>query len=90
MFGLGHTGANEELIMSELIHWQDKSQSVVALSTLKAEYIACLHSIRESLWLSRKMKETAGGMEVKIVDGLVPIGYDNQGAIKLITSGVVR
>ena len=36
------------------------------------------------------MKEAAGGMAVKIVDGPVPIGCDNQGAIKLITSGVVR
>jgi len=35
------------------------------------------------------MKEAAEGMAVKIVDGLVPIGCDNQGAIKLITSGVV-
>jgi len=36
------------------------------------------------------MKEAAEGMAVKIVDGPVPIGCDNQGAIKLITSGVVR
>ena len=73
-----------------MIHWQAKSQSVVALSTLKAEYIACSHATRESLWLKRMMKEAAGGMAVKIVDGPVPIGCDNKGAIKLITSGVVR
>jgi len=36
------------------------------------------------------MKEAAEGMAVKISDGLVPIGCDNQGAIKLIASGVVR
>jgi len=90
VFGLGHTGANEELIMSRLIHWQAKSQSVVALSTLEVEYIACSHATRESLWLKRMMKEAATGMEVRIVDGLVPIGCDNQGAIKLITSGVIR
>jgi len=90
VFGLAHTGANEELVMSGLIHWQAKSQSVVALSTLEAEYIACSHATRESLWLRRMMKEAAGGMAVKIVDGPVPIGCDNQGAIKLITSGVVR
>jgi len=36
------------------------------------------------------MKEAAEGMAVKIVDGPVPIGCDNQGAIKLITSGVIR
>ena len=90
MFGLGHTNANEELVMSGLIHGQAKFQSVVALSTLEAEYIACSHTTRESLWLRRMMKEAAGGMAVKISDGLVPIGCDNQGAIKLITSGVIR
>ena len=51
MFGLGHTNASEELIMAGLIHWQAKSQSVVALSTLEAEYITCSHATRESLWL---------------------------------------
>ena len=90
VFGLGHTGANEELVMSGPIHWQAKSQSIVVLSTLEAEYLACSHATRESLWLRRMMKEAARGMAVKIVDGPVPIGCDNQGAIKLITSGVVR
>ena len=51
VFGLGHTNASEELIMAGLIHWQAKSQSVVALSTLEAEYITCSHATRESLWL---------------------------------------
>jgi len=41
LFGLGHTNASKELIMAGLIHWQAKSQSIVALSTLEAEYIAC-------------------------------------------------
>ena len=90
MFELGDTSTNEELIMSGLIHWQAKSQSVIALSTLEAEYITCSHATRESLRLKRMMKEAARGMEVRIVDGPVPIGCDNQGAIKLITSGVIR
>jgi len=90
VFGLGNTNVNNELVISGLIHWQSKSQSGVALSTLEAEYIACSHATRESLWLRRMMKEAAGGMAVKIVDGPVPIGCDNQGAIKLITSGVIR
>jgi len=90
VFGLGDTGANEELVMSGLIHWQAKSQSIVALSTLEAEYIACSHATRKSLWLRHIMKEAAGGMAVKIIDGPVSIGCDNQGTIKLITSGVVR
>jgi len=90
VFGLGNVNVNNELVISGLIHWQAKSQSVVALSTLEAEYIACSHATRKSLWLRRMMKEAAEGMAVKIVDGPVPIGCDNQGAIKLITLGVVR
>jgi len=73
VFGLGHTSANEELVMSGLIHWQARSQSVVALSTLEAEYITYSHATWESLWLWRMMKEAAGEMAVKIVDGPVPI-----------------
>jgi len=90
VFGLGNSDSNNELVMSRLIHWQAKSQSVVALSTLEAEYIASSHATRESLWLKRMMKEAASGMGVRIVDGPVPIGCDNQGAIKLITPGVIR
>jgi hypothetical protein len=92
VFGLGHINGNvsEEPVMSGLVHWQAKSQSVVALSTLEAEYIAASHATRESLWLKRMLKEAADGMGVKASDGPVPIGCDNQGAIKLITSGVVR
>jgi len=36
VFGLGNTNVNNELVISGLIHWQSKSQSVVALSTLEA------------------------------------------------------
>jgi len=58
-------------------------------NALEAEYIACSHATQESLWLRRMMKEAAGGMAVEIADGQVLIGCDNQGTIKLITSGVV-
>jgi hypothetical protein len=90
VFGLGYIDDNNELVTSGLIHWQAKSQSVVALSTLEAEYIACSHATRESLWLKRMTKEAADGMSVQVSEGPVPIGCDNQGALKLITSGVVR
>jgi len=61
----------------------------MVLLTLVVKYIACLHTTQESLWLRRMMKEAAGGMAVKIVDGSVLIGCDNQGAIKLITLGAI-
>jgi hypothetical protein len=89
LFGLG-TNGSEGPVMSGLIHWQAKSQSVVALSTLEAEYIAASHATRESLWLKRMLKEAVDGMGVTACNRAVPIGCDNQGAIKLIASGVVR
>ena len=51
VFSLGYTNPMQELVTSGLVHWQAKSQSVVALSTLEAEYIACSHATRESLWI---------------------------------------
>jgi len=77
VFGLGNVNVNNELVISSLIHWQAKSQSVVVVSTLEAKYIACSHAIRESLWLKRMMKETTEGMAVKIVGGPVLIECDN-------------
>jgi len=50
MFSLGYIDGNNELVTSGLIHWQVKSQSVIALSTLEAGYITCYHATRESLW----------------------------------------
>jgi hypothetical protein len=90
VFRLGYANRNQELVTSGLIHWQAKSQSVVALSTLEAEYIACSHATRECLWLRRILEEIATTMLINISKGPVPIGCDNQGAIKLITSGVVK
>jgi len=90
VFGLGNLDANNELVISGLIHWQAKSQSIVILSMLNTEYITCSHTTWESLWLRCMMKEVAGEMAVKTSDRLVPIGCGNQGTIKLTTLGVVQ
>jgi hypothetical protein len=76
LFGLGTTDG-KETVMSGLIYWQAKSQSVVALSTLEAEYIAASHATRESLWLKRMFQQVADGMGVKTFDEPVLIGCDN-------------
>jgi len=90
IFGLGYTNCNQKLVTSGLVHWQAKSQSIVALSMLEAEYIASSHSTRESLWIRCILEEVATTMSINISKGPVPIGCDNQGAIKLIISGVVK
>jgi len=89
LFGLGTNGSKGS-VMSGLVHWQAKLQSMVALSTLEAKYIATSHAARKSLWLKRMLKEAADGMGVMACNQAVPIGCDNQGAIKLIASGVVH
>jgi hypothetical protein len=70
------------------ISWQAKGQSVVALSTLEAEYIACSDATREAIWLRRLLSNIQGREEESMEP--VTIGCDNQGALKLIESGVVR
>ena len=90
IFRLGYTNWNQELVTSRLVHWQAKSQSVVSLFTLEAEYIASSHATRESHWIQRILEEVATTMSINISKGLVLIGCDNQGAIMLIISGVVK
>jgi hypothetical protein len=70
------------------VAWQAKTQSVVALSTLEAKYIACSNTTREAIWLKRLLGEVARKTEDDL--GAVPIGCDNQRAVKLIESGVVK
>ena len=68
------------------ISWQAKSQSVVALSTLEAEYIAASEATREAIWL-RRMRNALSDASI---DKPVRIGCDNQGALKLINTGVFK
>jgi hypothetical protein len=68
------------------ISWKSKSQTVVALSTLEAEFIACSDGTREAVWLSR--------LEADMLNlpaaHKVPMACDNQGAIKFIKSGILK
>jgi hypothetical protein len=59
------------------ISWQSKSQIVVALSTLEAEFIACSDGTREALWLSRLEADMLNLPAAR----KVPMACDNQGAI---------
>jgi hypothetical protein len=71
------------------ISWQAKSQTVVALSTLEAEYIACSNATREALWLKRLVNDVLSVAKLPPVT-TIPIGCDNQGALNLIDTGVVK
>ena len=77
IMGPGNSGA---------IHWTSKNQSVVALSTLEAEFIACSDATREALWFRQLIMDIFGLNEISPI----PISCDNQGAIKLIETGVIK
>lgn len=78
-------------ICSGPISWQAKTQSVVALSTLESEYIAASDATRDALWLSRALKELHNCLKIRPNEHYtVPIGCDNEGALKLIRTGVIR
>jgi len=68
------------------IHWTSKNQSVVALSTLEAEFIASSDATREALWFRQLTMDI---FNLNRIDP-IPIFCDNQGAIKLIETGVIK
>ena len=74
------------LIRGSPVSWQAKGQTVVALSTLEAELVACSDGTREAIWLKRLLKD----LRAIELHHAAPIHCDNQGALKLIQSGVVK
>jgi hypothetical protein len=53
--------------------------------TLDAEFIACSEASREAKWLLQLQKDIHG----KVLPPL-PINCDNQGALTLITTGIIK
>eukprot|EP00253_Pinus_taeda_P034930 PITA_34930 len=59
------------------IRWISKKQSVVALSTTKAEYMTATHASKEAVWLQRLCSSMG------LVQGAIRIDCDSQSAIFL-------
>lgn len=59
------------------VSWMSKKQSVVALSTIEAEYMATTHASKEAVWLQRLCSSMG------LVQGAIRIDCDNQSAIFL-------
>ena len=59
------------------LSWMSKRQSVIALSSTEAEYMALTHAAKEAIWLRRLCLEL--GFEL----GAIEVRCDNQGAIQL-------
>lgn len=60
------------------VSWSARQQSVTALSTTAAEYIAMAHATKEALWLRHLLSELFGKMEIPF-----PLYDDNEAAIAL-------
>jgi hypothetical protein len=60
------------------VSWSSKKQSIVALSSTEAEYIAQTHAAKEAIWLRAFVKEFRGGNSKPLT-----MSADNQSAIAL-------
>ena len=61
------------------ISWSSRKQQIIALSTVKAEYIAQAHAAKEALWLRTFVSEIQNKPNRAIT-----INANNQGAIALV------
>jgi hypothetical protein len=72
------------------ISWQSRKQSLIALSTLEAEYIACSDAVRETKWLLQLAKDITAQSSSVEPSSPITLYCDNQGALKTIVSGVSK
>jgi hypothetical protein len=69
------------------VSWQSRKQSLIAMSTLKAEFIACSEASREAKWLLQLKKNIPGSQRNSPP---LPTNCDNQGALTVITTGIIK
>jgi len=61
------------------ISWSNKRQPTIALSTMEAKYMASMQTTKETIWMTKLMKELRYMKEKKAM----VTRCDNQGAISL-------
>eukprot|EP00253_Pinus_taeda_P022152 PITA_22152 len=64
-------------LLGGAVSWMSKKQSVVALSTTEAEYMAATHTSKEAVWMQRLCSSMG------LVQGAIRIDCDSQSAIFL-------
>eukprot|EP00253_Pinus_taeda_P029196 PITA_29196 len=84
VFRLGWRSGSEKIysgyvfnLFGGAVSWMSKKQSVVALSTTEAEYMAATHASKEAVWLQRLCSSMG------LVQGAIRIDCDSQSAILL-------
>ncbi|TFY52997.1 hypothetical protein EVJ58_g9696 [Rhodofomes roseus] len=71
------------LVGNGIVAWSSKKQTMVALSTMEAEYMAISYATRHAIWLRALLAELTFAQ-----DGPTPINADNQSAIALSKDNV--
>jgi hypothetical protein len=66
------------------VSWQSRKQRLIAMTTLEAEFITCSKASSEAKWLLQLQNDIRG----KDLPP-PPINCDNQGALALITTGII-
>ena len=64
---------------SAFICWKTRKQSIVALSSCEAEYVAMAHAVQEGLFLQKMFADLYG----KNANTSITLHVDNQGAVAL-------
>ena len=86
--------SNQDTLSVGAFHWQSRTQTVVARSTPEAEYIACSDAVREAIWVRKLLQDMLEATPTKLTEpdgpAAVQIGCDNQGALKLIETGISK
>ena len=87
LFGAGSSGGDDAPTNAGAISWQSKRQTVVAGSTLEAEFISCSNTAREADWLRRLHTDMLQLGPNNTYRTSMKIGCDNQGAVARIKDG---
>jgi hypothetical protein len=80
-------GGHVFLASTGAISWHSQKQSLIAMSTLAAEFIACSEASREAKWLLQLQDDIHGSQNDSPP---LPINCNNQGALTFITTGIIK
>jgi len=72
-------------VSNEPISWQSWKRSLIAMTTLQAEFIACSVASREAKWLLQLQNNIHDKDSPPL-----PINCENQGALTVITTGIIK
>jgi hypothetical protein len=80
-------GGHVFLASNGAVSSQSRKQSLIAMSTLEAEFITCSEASREAKWLLQLEKDIHGSQKDSPP---LPINRYNQDALTLITTGIIK